>query len=114
MQKLKDMIPGKKSAAGSSSSASSSTVPGKAAQPQILGRLKMGHRIIQLKKKIGQGGYATVYLAMDENTYKEYVLKRMDCKVGGVRWVIRSRRRRWRNLWIRSLRCCVSSVTIRM
>lgn len=44
--------------------------------------MKMGHRIIQLKKKIGQGGYATVYLAMDENTYKDYVLKKMECKVG--------------------------------
>ena len=41
----------------------------------------MGHRVIQLKKKLGQGGYAIVYQAMDESTYKEYVLKRMDCKV---------------------------------
>ena len=41
----------------------------------------MGHRVIQLKKKIGQGGYGAIYLAMDEDTYKEYVLKRMDCKV---------------------------------
>lgn len=57
------------------------------AQPQILGRLKMGHRVIQLKKKLGQGGYAIVYQAMDEDTYKEYVLKRMDCKVRGVCWV---------------------------
>lgn len=54
------------------------------AQPQILGRLKMGHRVIQLKKKLGQGGYAIVYQAMDEDTYKEYVLKRMDCKVRGA------------------------------
>ena len=45
------------------------------AQPQILGRLKMGHRVIQL---------AIVYQAMDEDTYKEYVLKRMDCKVRGA------------------------------
>ena len=44
----------------------------------------MGHRVIQLKKKIGQGGYATVYLAMDESNYKEYVLKRMDCKVSNI------------------------------
>ena len=46
----------------------------------------MGHRVIQLKKKIGQGGYGSVYLAMDEDTYKDYVLKRMDCKVG-ARWL---------------------------
>ena len=66
----------------SNTAASSQTTEKHPAKPQILGRLKMGHRVIQLKKKIGQGGYATVYLAMDENTYKEYVLKRMDCKVG--------------------------------
>lgn len=75
------MIPGKKATTTSSSTASSTAAPGKAAQPQILGRLKMGHRVIQLKKKIGQGGYGAIYLAMDEDTYKEYVLKRMDCKV---------------------------------
>lgn len=81
MQKLKDFIPvklGGQGAAGKDSGASSEA---KQAQPKILGRLKMGHRVIQLKKKIGQGGYAAVYLAMDENTYKEFVLKRMDCKV---------------------------------
>ena len=82
MQKLKELIPGKKNAdAPRHAVAVSSPTTAKAAQPQILGRLKMGHRVIQLKKKIGQGGYATVYLAMDESTYKEYVLKRMDCKV---------------------------------
>ena len=47
----------------------------------------VSHRVIQLKKKMGQGGYAIVYQAMDEDTYKEYVLKRMDCKVRGVCWV---------------------------
>ena len=79
------MIPGKKfTQTSSNDDASSSTAPGAAAKPQILGRMKMGHRIIQLKKKIGQGGYATVYLAMDENTYKDYVLKKMECKVGNV------------------------------
>lgn len=82
MQKLKDMIPVKIGGQSAASSTASGASEGKAAKPQILGRLKMGHRVIQLKKKIGQGGYATVYLAMDENTYKEYVLKRMDCKVG--------------------------------
>ena len=46
------MIPGKKATTTSSSTASSTAAPGKAAQPQILGRLKMGHRVIQLKKKI--------------------------------------------------------------
>ena len=82
MQKLKDFIPMNVGSQSSSSKTSSNTTTEpKTAQPQILGRLKMGHRVIQLKKKIGQGGYATVYLAMDENTYKEYVLKRMDCKV---------------------------------
>ena len=85
MQKLRDMIPGKKfTQTSSNDNASSSTASGAAAKPQILGRMKMGHRIIQLKKKIGQGGYATVYLAMDENTYKDYVLKKMECKVGSV------------------------------
>ena len=84
MQKLKDMIPVKIGGQAGASSASSGTTEGKAAKPQILGRLKMGHRVIQLKKKIGQGGYATVYLAMDESNYKEYVLKRMDCKVSNI------------------------------
>ena len=85
MQRLKEMIPGKRPAASATTaSTSSATTTNKQAQPQILGRLKMGHRVIQLKKKIGQGGYATVYLATDENTYKTYVLKRMDCKVRSV------------------------------
>ena len=66
------------SQSSSNKAASSSTTEKQTAKPQILGRLKMGHRVIQLKKKIGQGGY----LSMDENTYNEYVLKRMDCKVG--------------------------------
>lgn len=83
MQKLKDMIPIKINVGGATANTTSTTTPAnKTAQPQILGRLKMGHRVIQLKKKIGQGGYAIVYLASDENTYKTYVLKRMDCKVG--------------------------------
>lgn len=86
MEKLREMIPKKSSA--SKPAPRTAYVPkatpaaGTPAQPQILGRLKMGHRVIQLRKKIGQGGYATVYLAQDENTYKDYVLKRMDCKVG--------------------------------
>ena len=85
MQRLKEMIPGKRAAASTSTaSTSTATTTNKQAQPQILGRLKMGHRVIQLKKKIGQGGYATVYLVTDENTYKTYVLKRMDCKVTSV------------------------------
>lgn len=86
MQRLKEMIPGKKTTTTTSSASTSTAAAGKTAQPQILGRLKMGHRVIQLKKKIGQGGYGSVYLAMDEDTYKDYVLKRMGCKVG-ARWL---------------------------
>ena len=85
MQKLREGILGKKGdqpmRKAYSSAAKPTTENKQTAQPQILGRLKMGHRVIQLKKKLGQGGYAIVYQAMDESTYKEYVLKRMDCKV---------------------------------
>ena len=98
MQRLKEMIPGKKpAAAASSASTPAANAQNKQAQPQILGRLKMGHRVIQLKKKIGQGGYATVYLATDENTYKTYVLKRMDCKVGSVPRCLFCRLKKWKS-----------------
>ena len=80
----KDQKPARKAYAPQTASATDNK---QTAQPQILGRLKMGHRVIQLKKKLGQGGYAIVYQAMDEDTYKEYVLKRMDCKVSGVCFV---------------------------
>ena len=96
------------SQSSSNKTAASSTTEKQTAKPQILGRLKMGHRVIQLKKKIGQGGYATVYLAMDEDTYKEYVLKRMDCKVGLGERGIMSRQKRWKSCWTRSLMCFVS------
>lgn len=108
MQKLKDMIPIKLNGGNSSSAASSSaTTANKTAQPQILGRLKMGHRVIQLKKKIGQGGYAIVYLATDENTYKTYVLKRMDCKVSYLFFPFIFRLKKWKRSWIMSSRFSV-------
>jgi serine/threonine protein kinase len=81
INKLAEMIPVKKAAPKTGAASTSSTTAAQTAQPKILGRLKMGHRVIILKKKIGQGGYAAAYLAQDENTYKQFVLKRMDCKV---------------------------------